>query len=132
VNTSPSDAGGSQQEFDLPELTTDAKNWAVICHLVALLGVPLPLVGHVVGPVVVWTMKRDDHPFIDDQGNESVNFQISMVIYMIAAIIGICLVVGLFLLPVLWVTNVIMVIVAAIKASNGEAYRYPFCLRLIK
>jgi uncharacterized protein len=121
----------AEHEYALPELTSDAKNWAVICHLSALLGVPLPLVGHVVGPLVVWMLKKDDHPFIDDQGKEAVNFQISMAIYMLVAGLMICIVIGIALLPILWVTNLVFVIIAAVAASRGEAYRYPMTIRLI-
>ena len=127
----PANPYAPPHEYDLPELTNDAKNWAVICHLAALLGVPLPLVGHVVGPLVVWMLKKDEHPFIDDQGKESVNFQISMAIYMLVSALLICVVIGIVLLPVLWIANVIFVIVAAVRASSGEAYRYPLTIRLI-
>jgi uncharacterized Tic20 family protein len=114
---------------ELPELTSEACNWAMACHLAGLAGFALPIVGHLLGPLIVWMIKRDDHPFINDQGKEAVNFQISMVIYKVllcCTVIGIVVAIGLLLV------NVVMVIVAAMKASEGEAYRYPLTLRLIK
>lgn len=116
------------EEDYYPELTSEAKNWAVLCHLAGLL--PLP-VGHFIGPLVVWLLKRDEDPFVDDQGKEAVNFQISMAIYELAAALSICIVVGFFLLPALMLLDAILVIVAAVKASRGEAYRYPLTIRLI-
>ncbi|MGD9721742.1 MAG: DUF4870 domain-containing protein [Pirellulales bacterium] len=122
----------SAEELDYYDaLPSEAKNWAVLCHLAGLLGVPIPLAGHIVGPLAVWLLKRDDHPFVDDQGKEAVNFQISMAIYELIAALLICAVVGIVLLPALIVLDVVLVIVAAVKASNGEAYRYPMTFRLI-
>ena len=89
---------------------------------------PVPLVGHIVGPLVVWLLKKDDHPFIDDQGSEAVNFQISIVIYSVLLAIT-CI--GIPLALLLWPIDVVFVIIAAVKASKGEAYRYPLTIRLI-
>jgi uncharacterized Tic20 family protein len=118
--------------YDLPELTNDAKNWAMFCHLAGLFGFGLPLVGHVVGPLIIWALKRDEHPFIDHQGKEAINFQISMVIYMALVTPTLCIVIGFVLLPVLLVTDVVLIIIAAVAASRGEAYRYPLTIRLVK
>jgi uncharacterized Tic20 family protein len=132
MSDAPYGSPTAQPEGDYyPELTSEAKNWAVICHLTGLLGLPVPIVGHVVGPLAVWLLKRDDHPFIDDQGKEAVNFQITMVIYELIALVSLCLVIGIVLLPLVFLLDIIFVIVAAIKASNGEAYRYPLTIRLI-
>ena len=117
------------EDEHLPELTNEAKNWGALCHAAALLGLfPLVGFGHIVGPLIVWLVKRNDHPYIDEQGKESINFQISVMIY---GILLFCIVIGIPLLLVLAVADLVLVIVAAVKASNGELYRYPFCLRLI-
>jgi uncharacterized Tic20 family protein len=132
MSDAPQSASNPQPEGDYyPEITSEAKNWAVICHLTGLLGLPVPVVGHVVGPLVVWLMKRDDHPFIDDQGKEAVNFQITMVFYELIAALSICIVIGIVLLPLVFLLDIIFVIIAAIKASSGEPYRYPLTIRLI-
>jgi uncharacterized protein len=115
---------------DLPELTNEAKNWGALCHAAALLGLfPLVGFGHIVGPLIVWLVKRNDHPYIDEQGKESINFQISVMMYSIFLA---CIIIGIPLIFVLLVADVVLVITATVKASNGELYRYPFCLRLIK
>jgi uncharacterized protein len=117
---------------DLPEMTDDAKTWAMFCHLAGLLGMGVPVVGHVLGPLIIWLIKRDEHPFIDHQGKEAINFQISMVIYSAIVAPTICILIGIFLLPLLYVVDVVLVIIAAVSASKGEPYRYPLTLRLVK
>jgi uncharacterized protein len=114
----------------LPELTSEARNWAMLCHLSALFGLVTGF-GMFVGPLVVWLLKRNEHPFIDDQGKEALNFQISMLIYTIVAAMMLCVLIGLVLLPAVIVVNIVFVIIASIKASNGEVYRYPLTIRLV-
>lgn len=112
-------------------MTSEVRNWGMLCHLVALLAMPLGF-GHILGPLIVWLLKREMHPFIDDQGKESLNFQISMSIYTLVAALTLCIVIGVVLLPAIVVLNVVFVIIASIKASSGEAYRYPLTIRLVK
>jgi uncharacterized Tic20 family protein len=88
--------------------------------------------GHILGPLAVWLLKRGDSPEIDAHGKESLNFQISMLIYdAIAAILCIFLI-GIPILIALWVANTVLVIIASVKASEGKFYQYPFTIRLIK
>ena len=106
--------------------------WGMFCHLAALAaltGVPL---AHVLAPLVVWLIKRDAHPFIDEQGKEALNFQISMTIYALVSAVLIIVIIGLLLLPIVLIADLVLVIVASIKASNGQSYRYPLTIRFIK
>lgn len=116
---------------ELPPLTDEIKNWGMLCHLSALLGFVPPFIGVVLGPLAIWLIKGKEHPFIDANGRESLNFQISMLIYSAITSVTICIGIGLFLLPVLWVIDVILIVVAAVKASSGVVYRYPLTIRLI-
>jgi uncharacterized Tic20 family protein len=100
--------------------------------LSALLGLVLISFGHILGPLVVWLLKKNDDPFIDEQGKESLNFQISMTIYVIIAAILCVILIGFVLLGILIIADVVLVVIASVKASNGESYRYPFTIRLIK
>ena len=110
----------------------DTRMWGMLCHLSALVGyVGIPF-GHILGPLVIWLIKREGMPFVDDQGKESLNFQISMTIYGIVAGILCFVLIGIPLLILLLVADVVLIIIAAIKANGGEAYRYPFTIRLIK
>ena len=77
-------------------------------------------------------LKRYDHPFIDEQGKESLNFQISMTIYGIVAAVLILILIGVLLLVAVFLADLILVIVAAVRASNGESYRYPLTIRFLK
>jgi uncharacterized Tic20 family protein len=103
-----------------------------LCHASALLGLFFHFLGHILGPLAVWLLKRGDSPEIDAHGKESLNFQISMLIYdAIAAILCIFLI-GIPILIALWVANTVLVIIASVKASEGKLYQYPFTIRLIK
>jgi len=103
-----------------------------LCHASALLGLFFHFLGHILSPLVVWLIKRGDSPEIDAHGKESLNFQISMLIYdAIAAILCIFLI-GIPILIALWVLNTVLVIIAAVKAGEGKFYQYPFTIRQIK
>lgn len=109
-------------------VASDAKGWAALAHLSAFgmfLGVP-----SLVGPFLVWLFKRDD-PYVDQQAKEALNFNISFLIYGIASMLMIILLVGILLLPIVFVTWFVLVILAAVKASAGEDYRYPLTIRFV-
>jgi uncharacterized Tic20 family protein len=109
----------------------NVRTWTVLCHASALAGLFLHFLGHLLGPLVVWLVKRGDSPEIDAHGKESLNFQISMLIYdAIAAVLCIVLI-GIPILIALWVLNTVFVIIASVKASEGTLYRYPFTIRFI-
>jgi uncharacterized Tic20 family protein len=109
----------------------DENLWAMFCHLSALAGFVIPL-GNVIGPLVIWMVKKDEYALVADQGKEALNFQISMTIYYIVAIILIIVIIGILLLIGLAVFSLIMTIIAMVKANEGVAYRYPLCIRFIK
>lgn len=106
--------------------------WAVLVHAIALIGFFVPVAGHIVGPLVIWLAKRDDSPELDAHGKESVNFQISMLIYNVIAGILCVVLIGVPILILLHFLNIIFVIIAAIQASDGKLFRYPISIRLIK
>ena len=109
-----------------------ANSWAMLCHLTALsiyMGIPF---GHIIMPLIIWLSKRDQFSFVDEQGKESLNFQISMTIYGIIAGLLILILIGFVLLLVLIVAEIVLVAIATIRTSRGEGYRYPFTLRFIK
>ena len=112
--------------------STNVRTWNILCHASALLGVFLHFPGHLLGPLIVWLAKRDDSPEIDAHGKESVNFQISMLIYNGIAVVFCLVLVGFAFLAVLWVLNAVFVIVASIHASDGKFYRYPMTIRFIQ
>jgi uncharacterized Tic20 family protein len=113
------------------ETNPEAKQWAMFAHISSLLGFVIPF-GNFIGPLVIWLMKKDQLPFVNDQGKESMNFQITVLIAAIIAGATICIGIGFILLPLVGIAAAIMAILAGIKANEGVAYRYPFTLRLIK
>ena len=117
--------------MDLPLATTkEERNWALFAHLSAFAGHFIPF-GHIGGPLLIWLLKKDEMPLVNDQGKEALNFQITMTLAFIVAILSIFLAVGIVLVPVVWLFDVIITIIAAVKANEGVAYRYPLCLRLV-
>jgi len=113
-----------------PAPDADARKWAMVCHLAGLAGFVIPF-GNIIGPLVVWLLKREESPFIDDQGKEALNFQITMIVYFFVAAILTVVLIGLLLLPVLFIADLVLTIMAAVKASDGIPYRYPYILRLL-
>jgi uncharacterized Tic20 family protein len=124
-------------------VSAEERQWAMIAHLSALLGgVATGGWGHslacFVGPLIVWLVKKDTMPFVDDQGKEALNFNITVtIVFVILALfsvmtLGIGLIIAIpayIVIALLWL---VFTIVAAIKSHEGVAYRYPFALRLIK
>ncbi len=110
----------------------DVRTWNVLCHATALAGFFVPWAGHILGPLIVWLAKRSDSPEIDEYGKESLNFQISMLIYNVIAGVLCLILVGFIILVILHILNLVLVIVASIQASEGKFYRYPMTIRLIK
>ena len=110
----------------------DVRTWNVLCHATALAGFFVPWAGHILGPLIVWLAKRSDSPEIDEHGKESLNFQISMLIYNVIAGVLCLVLIGFVILAILHILNLVLVIVASIQASDGKFYRYPITIRLIK
>lgn len=123
--------------------SAEERKWATFAHLSALAGALLTSgwggsIGFFVGPLIIWLMKREEMPFVNDQGKEALNFGITVSIACFVLLlltimslgIGAVLTIPLFL--VVGIGALVLVIMAAIKANEGVAYRYPFSLRLVK
>jgi uncharacterized Tic20 family protein len=114
-----------------PPPMRNERTWVILCHLTAVtLFVGLPF-GNVIGPLVVWLLKKNESLNVDAHGKEALNFQISMTIYTILAGLSCFALIGFVLLPVVLVANLVLIIIASIKASNDEFYRYPLTIRMI-
>lgn len=111
--------------------SAEEKQWAMFAHLSALVGYVIPF-GSIIGPLLIWQIKKNEMPFVDDQGKEALNFQITIAIVAIVCIILIVVLIGILLLPIVALVDLIFIVVASIAANNGQAYRYPFSIRLIK
>jgi uncharacterized Tic20 family protein len=112
--------------------SSNVRTWNVLCHATALIGFFVPWAGHILGPLIVWLAKRGESPEIDEHGKESLNFQISMLIYNLVAAVLCLVLIGFVILGILHILNLVLVIIASIQASEGKLYRYPITIRLIK
>lgn len=109
----------------------EERTWAMITHLSVLSGFFIPF-GNIIAPLVLWLIRKDTMPFVDEQGKEALNFQISITIYAIASALLILLAIGIILLPVVLILDFIFIIVAVVKSNEGVHYKYPLSIRLIK
>ena len=109
----------------------DERTWAMLCHFSAFAGLIFPF-GNFLAPLIIWLIKKEELPFVEDQGKEVLNFQISMTIYFIISGILCIILIGIPIIIGLVIFCFIMTIIAAISANDGKSYRYPINLRLIK
>ena len=109
----------------------EARQWAVLCHLSALVGLLGNGIGFLIGPLVVWLIKREDDPLIEEQGKEAVNFALTMFLALFVSALLAIVLIGIPLLIAFGLMLVINPIIAAVKTSNGERYRYPISIRFL-
>jgi uncharacterized Tic20 family protein len=103
----------------------------MFCHLAAFCTLIIPF-GNLLGPLLLWQLKKDADPFIDAQGKEALNFQITVTLAAVISFMLMLVVIGFALLILVGVGALILTIIAGVKANEGVAYRYPFTWRLIK
>ena len=140
VTPPASSAGAPPPPLSAP--TAEERQWAMFAHLSALLG---GLVtgwiggwGWFLGPLIIWLMKKDTMPFVNDQAKEALNFNITVgIIFVILTILGVVtlgvgFLVAFPLMIIVGIAALVFIILAAIKSNEGIAYRYPFALRLVK
>lgn len=106
----------------------EEKNWAMFCHLAALSGFLIPF-GNFLGPLIIWLIKKDASPLVDAEGKKSLNFQISVSIYFVVSAILVFVLIGFVLLIAVGIFALVMIILAAVKTSNGEDFQYPLSIR---
>ncbi len=114
-----------------PLHTPDERNWAVGCHLSSLsgyIGVPF---GHILGPLIIWLIKKDSSRFLDEVGKETLNYNISIVLWFLLTIPLMFIVIGFFLFGALAILDIVVTFLAAQAASKGENYRYPLTIRFL-
>jgi uncharacterized Tic20 family protein len=115
-----------------PPGSKDEQNWAMFCHLAALAGFLIPF-GNIIGPLIIWLVKKDTMPLVDQHGKESLNFQITVSIAVVVCLLLMLVLIGFFLLFVVGIGALVLTVIAAIKVSNGELdYKYPIAIRLLK
>ena len=113
-----------------PSLTGEDRLWGAIAHLSAF-AIYFTGIGHIVGPMIIWLWKRDTNPWVANEAREAMNFNISVTIYAIVCVVLCLVVIGIPMLIALHTFQVICIIIAALKASDGRSFRYPLNLRLV-
>ena len=109
----------------------EVRQWAMFCHFAAFLGLVFPF-GNLLGPLIVWQIKKELDPFVDEQGKEALNFQISVTLAMLLCFLLMVVVIGFPLLALVSIAALVLTIIAGIKVNEGQPYRYPFSWRLLK
>jgi len=115
-----------------PAPSAEARKWAMLCHYAAFAWFLAPMVGNVVGPLVVWQLKRESDPYVDEQGREALNFQLTLSLALMICGVLAWLLIGFPLMLLVSVIGLVLTVIAGIKANEGRPWRYPFCLRFLK
>lgn len=110
--------------------SSDEKTMAMFCHLSGLVGYIIPF-GNIIAPLIIWQMKKEGSAYIDYHGKEALNFQIALTIYLVIAALSMFVLIGIVLVPLIGIAGLVLMIMAGIKAKDGENYRYPFIFRLV-
>ncbi|MBV9619740.1 MAG: DUF4870 domain-containing protein [Gammaproteobacteria bacterium] len=115
-----------------PAPTENERTWGMLAHLAALVGLFIPLIGIVIGPLLVWLLRRDDSPFVAAHAREALNFNLLVLLAAILCVALMLVFVGFILGSALFIAWLVLTLVAAIRASEGHAYHYPVSLRLLR
>lgn len=110
--------------------SSDEKTMAMFCHLSGLVGYIIPF-GNIIAPLIIWQLKKEGSAYIDYHGKEALNFQIALTIYLVVAALSMLVLIGIVLVPLIGIAGLVLMIMAGIKAKDGENYRYPFIFRLV-
>ena len=117
---------------------SQARTWNMLCHLSALAGFIIPF-GNILGPLLVWQIKKNEIPSTNVHGKAALNFQITVAIALLVSFVAgvilsfICIgVVFFFIAGGIALCSFIFAVIAGIKANNGEDYKYPYSLELVK
>jgi uncharacterized Tic20 family protein len=112
------------------ELSQDEKTWGMIAHLATLSGLIIPF-GTLLGPLIVWLIKKDTMPFASAHAKEALNFNITVFLAFVVSGILTVILIGFLMMFAVFIAWIVLSIMAALKANGGEEYRYPFTLRLV-
>jgi uncharacterized Tic20 family protein len=127
VNTPTTDTPPTVPE----NLSENERTWGMIAHFSALAAFVLPLVGGVIGPLIVWALKKDQYPFAGEAAKEAINFNLTVLLASCVCAVLAFVFVGIVLGFALFVYWLVMTILAGVKASEGLHYRHRFTLRLL-
>lgn len=117
-----------QENKVLPE---SERNWAMLCHLSAFAGFFFPF-GGIIGPLICWLSRKDESAWVDENGKASMNFQISILLYLVLTIPLLFILVGIPIMIFLGTLKIVCIIIASVKSSKGEKFKYPLSIPFIQ
>lgn len=112
-------------------LSDSERNWAMFCHLSAFAGFFFPF-GGIIGPLICWLSRKDESQWVDQNGKSSLNFQISLLLYMVLAFPLCFIIVGIPIVAFIVILKIVCIIIGSVKASKGETFRYPISIPFIQ
>jgi uncharacterized protein len=112
-------------------LTETERNWSMLCHLSAFAGFFFPF-GGIIGPLICWLTRKDESDWVNINGRNALNFQLSILLYMVLAIPLCFIIIGIPIIAALSVLKVVCIIIASVKAPKGELFRYPLSIPFIQ
>ncbi len=116
---------------EVKQLSESERNWAMLCHLSAFAGYFFPF-GGIIGPLICWLSRKDESAWVNENGKASLNFQLSMLLYMVLAIPLCFIIIGIPIEIFLSILELICVVIASVKASKGELFKYPISIPFIQ
>lgn len=116
---------------EIRNLSETERNWAMLCHLSAFAGFFFPF-GGIIGPLICWLSRKDESAWVNENGKASMNFQLSILLYVVL-VIPLCLIlIGIPIIMFLGVLKIVCIIIGSIKASRGESFKYPLAIPFIQ
>jgi uncharacterized Tic20 family protein len=112
-------------------LSETERTWAMLCHLSAFAGFFFPF-GGIIGPLICWLSRRDESSWVNINGKSSLNFELSMLLYMVLAVPLCFIIIGIPIIIFLATLKIVCIIIASIKASKGELFRYPIVIPFVQ
>ena len=116
---------------EVRNLSETERNWSMLCHLSAFAGFFFPF-GGIIGPLICWLSRKDESSWVNENGKSSMNFQLSILLYIVLAIPLCFIIIGIPIVVFLGILKVICIIIASIKAAKGERFKYPVSIPFIQ
>lgn len=112
-------------------LTESERNWAMLCHLSAFAGFFFPF-GGIIGPLIFWLSRKDDSTWVNINGKAALNFNLSMLLYIVLALPLMLIIIGIPIIIALGILKIVCITIASIKSARGEVFRYPLSIPFIQ
>jgi uncharacterized protein len=112
-------------------LSETERNWSMLCHLSAFAGFFFPF-GGIIGPLICWLTRKDESEWVNINGRNALNFQLSVLLYIVLAVPLCFIIIGFPIIAMLSILKVVCIIIASVKAPKGELFRYPLSIPFIQ